>query len=297
MIAIRHLGIFRKSAFEIQGCATHGAFPLTNEANTRWSERCEDSSPGFTVGMMPGVKGIFIRLDSFFKTMFNFLFQFSDMRGVLHGLSGTRATWLSFVVILMMLLLPDGACAQEICNNGVDDDGDMLIDLNDAANCACGAGAPANAIIPNPSFEEFTCVPNFFSQLDCAVGWVQATLGTSDFYLNVNGGFWPPSIPMPVPDGVGLGGFLSFGQTMGNVTFNTNEYLGTCLMTPMEAGVTYTLQLSVAGIAMDPADGTSGDIFFGALDITLFGSSECPPGGEWWFLQTDPNNPINQACP
>ena len=46
------------------------------------------------------------------------------------------------------------ALSQEICDNGIDDDGDGLIDLNDP-DCECnGFGTPQTipSLIPNPSF-------------------------------------------------------------------------------------------------------------------------------------------------
>jgi gliding motility-associated-like protein len=211
------------------------------------------------------------------------------------GPDAVRAVLIQLSLFFGMLLIAHGVCAQEICNNGVDDDGDALIDLNDTADCECGVAL--NEVIPNPSFEEFDCVPNFFTQMNCAENWVQATSGTSDFYLNSNGGFWTPVIPAPVPDGSGLCGFHSYEQALGNITYTTNEYIGTCLLSPMEAGVTYTLQMDVAGIAWNNFQNALGDIFFGALDITLFGSATCPaPNADAWLIPTDAD-PLNWKCP
>jgi len=69
--------------------------------------------------------------------------------------------------------------AQEICNNAIDDDGDGLIDLNDS-DCAC-ADIMASSLIPNPSFEDMNCCPQFEAQLDCAVDWIQASVPTTDY--------------------------------------------------------------------------------------------------------------------
>ena len=37
--------------------------------------------------------------------------------------------------IALLLISSSTVCAQEICTNGVDDDGDNLIDLNDSDDC------------------------------------------------------------------------------------------------------------------------------------------------------------------
>ena len=46
----------------------------------------------------------------------------------------------------------------EICDNGVDDDGDGRVDQNDE-DCFCEL-AEAVSLIPNPSFENQDCCPN-----------------------------------------------------------------------------------------------------------------------------------------
>ena len=75
--------------------------------------------------------------------------------------------------------------SQEICGNGIDDDGDLLIDLNDP-DCACsgfgGGSTTVTSLIPNPSFESNTCCPSSVSQLYCADNWVQASNATSDYF-------------------------------------------------------------------------------------------------------------------
>ncbi|MBY0486108.1 MAG: hypothetical protein K2P85_02800, partial [Flavobacteriaceae bacterium] len=61
--------------------------------------------------------------------------------------------------------------SQENCNNGIDDDGDGKIDLNDP-DCICNTSS-ITSIIPNPSFEVNTSCPNSFSQLNYATPWIQ----------------------------------------------------------------------------------------------------------------------------
>ena len=119
------------------------------------------------------------------------------------------------LAFLLTLLFPLALSAQEICNNGIDDDGNGLIDLNDPA-CPCSTLiAPANlpSYIRNHSFEERSCCPYGFVSafsppwLDCATGWHQATSATSD-YFNMSG-YAPAGMPLPPPDGDGAVGFFA----------------------------------------------------------------------------------------
>ncbi len=58
------------------------------------------------------------------------------------------------------LVLP----AQEICTNGIDDDADGLVDLNDTTDCAC-MPAGADQWLGNGSFEDMDCCPSTYSYL------------------------------------------------------------------------------------------------------------------------------------
>jgi PKD repeat protein len=183
---------------------------------------------------------------------------------------------------LFILVVSGNVFAQEICANGVDDDSDGLVDLNDIGDCECNSVTSVNSLIPNPSFEEYDCIPVFFGELSCADTWEQATIATSDYFLNVPGGFWDPIIPMPVPDGQGIGGFIisSFPIDMnGSPPSMYNEYIGGCLLAPLEAGIEYTLQIDLAGSSWDGA--TSAGAFYGPIDITIFGTTSCP---QWPIL-------------
>ena len=88
--------------------------------------------------------------------------------------------------------------AQEICDNGIDDDGDGFIDLNDdECDCTGFGGDPITGLIPNPSFEDMDCCPTWHSQLNCATTWTQASSATSDYYNTCDfvaivgeGGYW-----------------------------------------------------------------------------------------------------------
>ena len=156
--------------------------------------------------------------------------------------------------LLLCLALSSLASAQEICNNALDDDADGLIDLNDTTECACTGNIGddgVTSIIPNPSFEQFDCVPTTVSELACATTWEQATAATSDYFLNVDGGLWIEGVPQPLPDGIALAGFIAADSIDGSGSFFPYaEYLGACLLSPMQAGVQYTLQMALAGAPM-----------------------------------------------
>jgi hypothetical protein len=123
--------------------------------------------------------------------------------------------------LLIILLLSFNVLSQENCTNGLDDDNDGLIDFNDPLDCQCfnlNLETNTNNFIPNPSFEEYNCLPTQFSQvidanviwedgIYCVNNWQAGTWGSSDYYVNTPGSFWP-NIPTPLPDGQAAAGFL-----------------------------------------------------------------------------------------
>ncbi|HEY0979189.1 MAG TPA: gliding motility-associated C-terminal domain-containing protein [Flavobacteriales bacterium] len=184
-------------------------------------------------------------------------------------------------VAALLGLLPCVLLAQEVCNNGVDDDGNGLIDLNDPA-CPCASLLAAEGLpsfIRNHSFEELICCPYGYVTpvsppwLSCATGWSQATEATSDHFNNC--GYMPSFVPQPLPDGDGCVGFQSIKD------MDYFEYVGTCLTfpapsNPLLAGTTYTLSLWISGSVTDnqlvPGDQDLVDILFpDDLPLALFG--------------------------
>jgi gliding motility-associated-like protein len=186
--------------------------------------------------------------------------------------------------ISFLLLLPLVVFAQEVCNNGIDDNGDGLIDLNDP-ECECATlinpeGTPS--FIVNHSFEQRDCCPFGFSTpfqnwLDCATAWNQATSATSDYYHEC--GFSPATFPLPPPDGEGSIGFIS--------TTGYKEYVGACLTfpgppNPLQPGISYTLSLWMAGLSISNTNFigepvSNGVYYEGAYPLALFGSTNCVP--------------------
>lgn len=190
---------------------------------------------------------------------------------------------------LLVLALPLAVHAQEICNNGIDDDGDGLIDLNDP-DCPCSTiliGDSVASYIRNHSFEERACCPYGFVSmvsppwLDCATGWHQATNATSDYFNEC--GYSPVGFNLPPPDGDGAVGFYAASAD------HYFEYVGTCLTYPLPAypllaGVTYTISLWIStAITNDThsqtlAHGSYVAPFTDQLPLAIFGyANACVP--------------------
>jgi len=123
----------------------------------------------------------------------------------------------------------------------------------------CSLGDIDASLIPNPSFEEFTGCPTTYSQLNLAVAWVQATDATSDYWVGA------PSCPDEWRDGLGGLGQIPQQASDGDAIVGSIakpvgdyfEYIGACLISPLQAGTTYTFNLDIAA-ATDSA-GTGGD--------------------------------------
>ncbi len=181
----------------------------------------------------------------------------------------------------------------EICDNGIDDDEDGLIDLNDP-DCDCPVALP-QSLIPNPSFEERTCCPQDRSQLFCATNWIQASEPTTD-YLHTCGWMGWPDLPppLPFPDGNGCVGFRNGrvgnssgpgGPSVNNP--NWKEYAGACLLNPLKAGTAYRFEFWVGFTKAFNSPPTT-IVFYGSPDCgnLPFGINNnefgCPTNGPGW---------------
>ena len=179
-----------------------------------------------------------------------------------------------FIALFMSITI----YGQEICQNGVDDDGDGLIDLYDP-DCACyNASSLPASLITNPSFEQMTSCPNQTGQIELATGWKQATGGTPD-YFNCN-------YKWSAADSVGIQAAQGTGYAGALYTPGWKEYLGTCLSTPLVAGTAYQLVLDIAMFSID-ADGKycGKDVStYEPVEVTLYGSKHCsalPQPSNW----------------
>jgi len=166
------------------------------------------------------------------------------------------------VLFIYCLFLSTIAFAQvEICDNGIDDDFDLLIDLNDD-DCDCEVVAPVS-LVPNPSFEDINCCPDNKAQLKCATGWIQASAPTTDFihtcdYMGPT--LYPP--PQPFPDGKGIVGFRN-GLINTSVNANYKEYAGACLLSPLLKDSLYRFEFDVGFSYLSRSP---------PIDITFFGT-------------------------
>ncbi|MGB3227175.1 MAG: gliding motility-associated C-terminal domain-containing protein [Saprospiraceae bacterium] len=177
----------------------------------------------------------------------------------------------------------------EDCANGLDDDGDGFIDLNDS-DCKCKGIKDTlfvpSSLIPNPSFEDFNCCPSGLAQLFCSKSWIQASSATSD-YFHTCGFRQDPmrgSPPLPLPAGNGYVGFLDL-QTHPARNATYKEYVGACLTSTMLAGKDYTLSFWIGF-------GNPGNSYGPRFSTTLgiYGTSACgnlPFGGNnGWLCPT-----------
>lgn len=175
------------------------------------------------------------------------------------------------LLVLLFLAFSNAFFSQENCTNGLDDDNDGLIDLNDP-DCICnGVTGTPTSIIPNPSFETITCCPSGFSELNCADTWVQASFATSDLFNSCD--FLGETVSaglFPFPDGNGAAAFLGLSDY--------KEYLGACLTNPMVAGTSYTLQFSLGftGIQQNvQVTSCMPPNLPATMDIVLYGNPSC----------------------
>lgn len=167
--------------------------------------------------------------------------------------------------ITLLCLVFARVSAQEICNNGFDDDGNGLVDLKDPA-CVCWDTASSwVSYIPNPSFEAFEACPTWLSQMDAASLWIQPTIGTSDY--NNSCGYVAPAATargISASDGNGFAGGFYLARA--------KEYIGTRLTQPLLPEEVYTLGLDVA---MTTADEWIEPCTFGQpspVRVSVFGS-------------------------
>lgn len=185
-----------------------------------------------------------------------------------------KLLYILFTFILASAYQTSYAQIVEICDNGLDDDGDGLFDLNDP-DCICQSTPISH--IPNPSFEDINCCPTGNSQLSCADTWVQASDATTD-YFNRCGYFEREQfpVPLPIPDGNAYIGFRN-GHFSRSSPYNTpdnsydpnpnwKEYTGACLLAPLEAGTQYTIQFSIGFVDYNISP---------SMSVVLYGTTDC----------------------
>jgi gliding motility-associated-like protein len=141
------------------------------------------------------------------------------------------------ILVVGMLFLSFSIFSQEICDNGIDDDGDGYIDLLDAEDCSCGDFVIKSHI---GDFEDYTCCPDNFTTFEgtgayCLDdGWQINPSATTDYFNTCDymGANLVP-VPLPIPSGEGCIGMIGI--------FNSYfEIIGYCLPDRLIIGNTYT---------------------------------------------------------
>ena len=175
---------------------------------------------------------------------------------------------------------------EEDCTNGIDDDGDGLIDLEDP-DCFCAEQFDTLNLIKNPSFEMVGsnancatdangCLPIWALNEGCVDSWLNANNSPTDLQyfdrcIAQNYQFsWPPSNIFQAGDNAFMK--ISSRVKASNNYRTTSAYIGTSLLEPMEPGVTYkfSVQLNTLMFASDTIqlDPTS---IFQTLNFSLYG--------------------------
>jgi gliding motility-associated-like protein/uncharacterized repeat protein (TIGR01451 family) len=163
--------------------------------------------------------------------------------------------------------------ATEICDNGIDDDGDGLIDINDP-DCVCHI----ESIIFNNSFETYTECPNAYGQLGRSLFWEQGNGASSD-YLN-SCGFLLEDF-----NSTGLYPFPHGNAVVGGAFINDyKEYIATCLTQPLQPNVSYTLKFHLSCFQLKNTNyAPTGKVCdalmdFEPVEVTLYGNANCSMG-------------------
>jgi len=152
-------------------------------------------------------------------------------------------------LIVIFLLFSNVLTAQEICDNAIDDDLDGLIDLND---------------------DECNCLDELWNDFDFLDNWVQPSFPTPDFWHE--GYFMPDfNVLTGAADGDGFAGLIVDYNSLANGGGTYLEYIGTCLLSPMEQNTNYTIDFSIG------FDSGSAGIFSvsDSIDLTFYASTSC----------------------
>ena len=184
------------------------------------------------------------------------------------------------ILLLIFLLIASAGLTQEICNNGIDDDGDGLVDLHDA-DCQCHFVVTDN-LLQNGSFELYDHCPinyTYVSDYKIATYWQYGSkMNEAKYYHNLNCSYdslqvmlyQPPTLPLP--DGQGFVSILNsaFIDPVPE-SERPKGYVGQCLQAPLTKGEQYTLSFYAGRFR-------SWDNFIGRIfpfTVAVFGNASC----------------------
>src|SRR4051812_1018209 len=158
----------------------------------------------------------------------------------------------SFILFILLMMTSYKSMAQEICNNGMDDDNDGLIDLFDP-DCQCHFTVSANLLL-NGSFESYINCPLTYiydSEHNIALNWEFSSytnINEANFYHNLHCtddsaqvmSHMKPALPLPHGSG-----FMSIYNSAYLHPIPENKmikgYVSQCLGTSLTKGEDYTL--------------------------------------------------------
>ena len=192
---------------------------------------------------------------------------------------------LPYILQLFCLLAALNLSAQEICDNGIDDDNNGLVDLKDPG-CQCRLNVSGN-LLQNASFESFNHCPvnyTYFSDSNIADHWQYGTYTNSNeawYYHNLSCTydssqimeFIPPSLPLP--DGKAFMSIRQYVYRKANMqeTDIAKTYIGQCLQSPLTPGEQYTLTFSAGRFQSN--DDSDFKYKMDPITVALFGHSNC----------------------
>jgi gliding motility-associated-like protein len=150
---------------------------------------------------------------------------------------------MKLLLLSVILLFNLTLFSQEICNNGIDDDGDGFIDLLDG-DCNCTTTINSS-LVPNYNFEEYNNCPTDASQLYRAISWSQGTFSRPSYFNKC--GFILPDIYNYPDDQTDL---FPSGNGIAGATMSTpyNEYIKSTLTEAIPAGANCQLKMKIAAI-------------------------------------------------
>jgi gliding motility-associated-like protein len=184
------------------------------------------------------------------------------------------------LLLCIFLLAGFRGLTQEICTNGIDDDGDGLVDLYDP-DCQCHFIVTDN-LLQNGSFELYDHCPvnyTYISDSRIATYWQYGSLmNEAEFYHNLNCSYdslltmlhMPPALPLPNGSA-----FISISNSAFITPIPENDmpkgYVGQCLQAPLSAGENYTLSFYAGRFRS--WDNFIGNIF--PFTVAVFGNADC----------------------
>lgn len=163
-------------------------------------------------------------------------------------------------VTLNLVVLPSNT---ELCDNGIDDNGDGKVDAFDE-ECSCREILEDSNLVPNSGFDEENgtnpCRDGISLEGQNPIAdWIWIS-GNPDY-------FRPGCSPLRVDNNAQVGSFLGLAFT-GTSVRNDSEAMGACLNQPLLMNQTYEITLS--GIFVDNVIRVGEDPFF-----TIYGVENC----------------------